>query len=413
MSPHGSPLRALGERLAQEQDELLARQRFPSTLRLEPRRTPRRAAWLLAAAAVAASAAACGALLLRPRPLQVTIADRPGLPGSWIAAPGDAPVPIRFSDGTDVKLASGGRARILEITGRGAHVMLESGAATLSVRPRPRAEWTVSAGPYTVEVRGTRFEIGWSPQDELLTLTLTEGKIAVSGCDLGDSRPMFAGETLRASCRDKDFRITRTPSPEAPESVMPTGPGPASPSAGPFATAAGPSSGVGDTATPRVAGPRQGAAGTGTWQALARASKFREAFDAAKEVGFDGELDRASVQDLLLLGDAARLSGSAPYALRAYQRVRARAPGTSWAANAAFAMGRVSFDQMDAFREAARWFATYSIEQSDGPLAREALGRQMEALARAGDRAAASRTAAQYLRRYPDGPHAPLARTLE
>ena len=46
------------------------------------------------------------------------------------------------------------------------------------------------------------------------------------------------------------------------------------------------------------------------------------------------------------------------------------------------------------------------------PLARDATGRQMEALSRAGDAAAAARVADEYLRQYPRGPHAPLARTL-
>jgi hypothetical protein len=80
---------------------------------------------------------------------------------------------------------------------------------------------------------------------------------------------------------------------------------------------------------------------------------------------------------------------------------------TYGASNAAFAMGRVYFDQRDAYDEAAHWFATYSSERRDGPLAREALGREMEALSRAGDHAGAGRAAEQYLRQYPKGPHAP------
>jgi hypothetical protein len=36
----------------------------------------------------------------------------------------------------------------------------------------------------------------------------------------------------------------------------------------------------------------------------------------------------------------------------------------------------------------------------------------MEALSRAGDAEAAARVAGEYLRAYPKGPHAPLARTL-
>ncbi len=116
--------------------------------------------------------------------------------------------------------------------------------------------------------------------------------------------------------------------------------------------------------------------------------------------------------DLLLLRDVARLSGDSGRALRAYERVRSRAPGTDAAANAAFAMGRVYFDQREAYADAASWFATYRSERGDGPLARDATGRQMEALSRAGDAPGAARVADEYLRWYPKGPHAPLARTL-
>jgi len=130
------------------------------------------------------------------------------------------------------------------------------------------------------------------------------------------------------------------------------------------------------------------------------------------ERGFDTELAHAGKDDLLLLGDVARLSGDAGRALLAYERVRSRASGSEAAANAAFAMGRVDFDQREAYAEAARWFAAYRNERSSGPLARDATGRQMEALSRAGDAAAAARVADEYLRKYPNGPHAPLARTL-
>ena len=61
---------------------------------------------------------------------------------------------------------------------------------------------------------------------------------------------------------------------------------------------------------------------------------------------------------------------------------------------------------------AARWFETYLRENGGGPLAREALGRLMEAHARRHDDASAKRDAEQYLRAYPGGPHAKLARSL-
>jgi hypothetical protein len=365
----------------------------------------------MAGALLALAVGAGGALLLRPRSLEVTVAGEPAQPGGWIAAPGESPVPVLFSDGTHVRLASGGHARIVEVTSHGAHLMLESGSASLEVVPRPHARWTVSAGPYVVEVKGTRFEIAWSPQEERLTLVLTEGRVVVSGCALGDQRPLLAGETLRASCREGNFQITRSAAEMAAGSTQRVA---ASPAEGTSVHASPVPAAPGDPASvPAHPGAsRPSLAVSGGWQALARASKFKEAFDVAKDLGFDGEVERASAPDLLLLGDAARFSGNPGYALRAYEKARARAPGTPSAANAAFAMGRVYFDQLDSFADAAQWFATYSSEQRDGPLAREALGRRMEALARAGDRAAAARAAEQYLRQYPGGPHAPLARTL-
>ena len=117
---------------------------------------------------------------------------------------------------------------------------------------------------------------------------------------------------------------------------------------------------------------------------------------ARGEQGFDAELSRGARDDLLLLGDVARLSGDSGRALLAYERVRSRAPGSEAAANAAFAIGRVYFDQRGAYADAASWFATYRSERSDGPLARDATGRQMEALSRAGDAIAAARIAGEY-----------------
>jgi hypothetical protein len=60
--------------------------------------------------------------------------------------------------------------------------------------------------------------------------------------------------------------------------------------------------------------------------------------------------------------------------------------------------------------EAARWFEVYLRERPRGDLAREAAGRLIEARLGARDRPAARAAARAYLARYPDGPHAALAR---
>jgi tetratricopeptide (TPR) repeat protein len=149
-----------------------------------------------------------------------------------------------------------------------------------------------------------------------------------------------------------------------------------------------------------------------SWQALARAGKYTAAFAAANSAGFELEVARSSAEELSLLGDVARFGGSTDSALKAYLNLRRRFPHTPLSANAAFAIGRMEFDQRGAFAEAERWFANYLAEQPHGPLAREALGRRMEALDRAGNIDAARAVAQSYKSSYPRGPHMRLAERL-
>jgi hypothetical protein len=45
------------------------------------------------------------------------------------------------------------------------------------------------------------------------------------------------------------------------------------------------------------------------WTNLARARRYREALSKLDEIEVEGELERASAQELLLLADAARFAG--------------------------------------------------------------------------------------------------------
>jgi len=148
------------------------------------------------------------------------------------------------------------------------------------------------------------------------------------------------------------------------------------------------------------------------WREFARKGSLRQAFAAAQVAGFDAACESASPAELLQLGDGARLSGNPASARQALLRLRSAFPGDSRRAAAAFALGKVAFDQLHTYAEAAQWFATSIREQPSGSLAREAAGRLIEALRSAGDDAGARRAAENYLARYPDGPHADLARSL-
>ena len=441
-------MQALGERLAREQDELLARHPGPASFRgtsrpsfaslasmneraQKNRRT--RVIRIATASLVSGLAVAAAVLLVRARPLGLTVGGEADVSGHWISAPRESSVPLHFSDGTEMMLAPEAHARVLDVTRKGAHVMLESGKAQIHVTPNRGGQWTFTAGPFNVEVKGTRFAMAWSPREQLFTLTLVEGSVVISGCAVGEGRPLFAGETLKASCLANEFHIDRVSSSDAPDATNGSG-GALAPAPSGMANAPPvDSSANGETKLPDAQDPaspewpaesndapsphasapgRSAGASRESWQSLARSSHFKEAFARVNERGFDAELASAGRDDALLLGDVARLSGDSKRALVAYQRVRSRAPGTEAAANAAFSIGRVYFDQRESYGDAAKWFATYRRERRDGPLARDAMGRQMEALSRAGDRAAAARLADEYVLRYPQGPHAPLARSL-
>jgi hypothetical protein len=436
MSASKPAFRELGERLAREQDELLAHPLAAAevTLRAPARMERRRGTVRLRIGAALVASFALVALVagvaVRARPLEVVLSPPTAASGGWISAPVDTPVSLRFSEGTEVTLAPETHARVAEVTRRGAHVLIESGAAQVSVTPGRGGQWTFTAGPFQVEVKGTRFAVAWSPREQLFTLKLVEGSVFISGCALGEGRPLFAGESVSASCLTREFHIDgaarregqgeRGTTDGAPAGSPPPSEQPPAPVTAPSAPAPGLDPDESATRPAPAAPPRAGfgrptratEGADGTWQSLAHASRFKEAFARVTERGFDAELGRAGSDDLLLLGDVARLSGDSARALLAYQRVRSRAAGSEAAANAAFAMGRVCFDQREAYADAAQWFSTYRKERSEGPLARDATGRQMEALSRAGDTGGAARVAEEYLRRYPQGPHAPLARTL-
>lgn len=406
----------LGRHIASEQDRALSQDLSLGSVRArviaQPVRRPIRAKLWACAALVAAAAAGVAIYgVARPRvPLAATFGDHPLAVGEWVSATEASTPHIRFSDGSDVALAPGSRARLATLDAVGAHLVLESGAADVRVTPNHGARYRVSLGPFAVDVTGTRFDVGFRPSDELFTLTLHEGKVVVSGCVLGEGRTLLAGESLSASCRAGHFEISALGAETGAS---------ASPSAVPSAAAAPPVGGAvepeaGARSARAEAEPREvpTPAVVPSWQSLSGQGRFADAYAVIALEGFDAAVSRASVPELVLLGDTARFAGKPSDALTAYQALRSRGAGTSAAKQAAFSIARVHFDQRAAYAEAARWFRTYLAEQPGGPLARESEGRLIESLSRAGDRVGARKAAEDYLAKYPHGPHERVARQL-
>jgi transmembrane sensor len=406
-------LKDLGARLAGTQDEQLARIALGAgseRLLAAAARAPRRRRLTRGGVAGALALAAALAIFVgRPRSLSFAVgAGDAGHLDAWIAAP-DTPLPVRFSDGTELDLAPEARARVVALDDRGARVVLEKGRLSASVVHRDKTRWVVGAGPFEVLVTGTRFDVAWTPEGEVFHLDLREGSVIVTGPLLGSGRAVAAGETLEVAVGAVRLGSTSAAPPALSAPVMP-GEAPEAPEPSPPAA---PGVTIGETPRPSASAPAAGAeAARPSFAELATAGRYADAVRAAEAEGFSTVCARASAGDLMKLADAARFSGQGARATEALGALRQRFPGDARAATAAFLLGRTAFEQRGAYAEAAHWFSAYLAEQPGGTLAREAMARLMECHERGGDREAARAAARRYLDAYPAGPQAAKAKSL-
>jgi tetratricopeptide (TPR) repeat protein len=137
------------------------------------------------------------------------------------------------------------------------------------------------------------------------------------------------------------------------------------------------------------------------WRSLAREGRYHEAYIELAQ----SQLDRAKsdVDDLLLAGDAARLSGHPREAVPYYRDALARAGTGSRAHLAAFTLGRTLLRELGDARGAAQSFERAYTLAPHGQLAEEALASEVESWARAGERARAKEAAQRYVESFPAG----------
>jgi hypothetical protein len=386
----------LGRKVAAAQDEVLAAtdaemDRVRERLLAHDRSS--RTRWVGAAVAAAAVAAGVVFALRTPRPMSFRVEGaHPAVEvGAFVAVPRGETTPVRFSDGSTLTLESESAARIVDVGHDGARVVLEHGRVRAAVRHRESSKWEIGVGPFEVRVTGTRFRLSWDPVDEEFELGLEQGSVLVSGPLVGKSRRVATGETLRVSIRDARLELTREGA--VADADAPVEPAPEA-SADPIQGTLPPHGATTPRAPP-------------TWRELARDQKWPEALGAAEAMGFQTVCERAGAEDLALLGNAARLSGSRERATLALGTLRRRFPQDPRASDAAFYLGRMAPNDA----EAARLFSAYLAERPSGTFAREAAGRLVEALHRSHDPAAVD-AARTYLTRYPNGPFARLARSI-
>ncbi|MEM6533443.1 MAG: FecR family protein [Myxococcota bacterium] len=286
---------------------------------------------------------------------------------------------LLFSDGSTVRTKPDSELYVRATSERGATVVVERGQVDVAVPDGDERQWQVEVGQYRVEFAAARFEIAWAPVTEQFEIELREGAVRVRGPDL-PQRTLNAGETL----------VRPTPVTQGPENSRPHEV-PATESDAVEATS---------PSQPRT----QRAPERSSWLALETRGDYAASYEAAERMGIESLGRRLPATQLLRLGDVARFSKHEAEARSLYQTVRERFVGSNEAAQAAFNLGLTTRGT-----ESERFFELYLEEVPNGSLAREALGRLLEARWAAGDREAAARLGQRYLAKYPDGPLSELA----
>jgi transmembrane sensor len=284
---------------------------------------------------------------------------------------------VRFSDGSMVHLLDASTdVSIVEARPERIVSTLEHGTATFEVSHVDGRVFRVQAGQVIVEALGTVFTV--ERGDSSVRVSVGRGRVRV---DFGTgSRELAVGQSGSFPPSDAPQASAAVTSDSAPTQA-----GAPVVSALPVVT---PSATVSTLAKAPA------------WKELARAGKSSEAYRAL-EAAPASELDNAEA--LLLAADVARLAGHAPEAVPYLQRVLRDFKADPRAALAAFSLGRVLLNSLGRPAEAASYFEKARALSHEPSLAEDALAREVEALARAGQADGARRRAEDYLRLYPAG----------
>lgn len=359
MSDLANRVRAIGERIDAGYHERRTEAALAGLL-LELRR--RRARRFAAASAVGALCLIAGAYAV--------VRHHQGRTRALVAKPGAL---FALSDGSVVTPLDPTTRLVAKTVSPGlVELELLVGSAHFEVAPNRARTFRVSAGEVAVEVVGTKFSV------ERL------GKQTAVAVQSGRVRIAWArGQQVLDPGERGIFP------PFEPALV-------AGPPAEPVQAAPNP---VAPTIRPQAAPVRA----TGDWRVPAQrgdwASSYRLLHDKAKLTL------PASADDLLLAADVARGSGHAREAASYLEKALAtHAQGPS-AAVVAFTLGRVRLADLDDPAGAAAAFAQSRSAAPQGPLAEDALAREIECRFRAGDQARARALAEEYERLWPAGAH--------
>lgn len=378
------------------------RARLLFNVRRELERPSRRVMLPLAFAAALGVALAVGALRLWPKPIAYEVHGA-RLDGPYVSAT-TAPVRVEFTDGSVVRADPGSRLRVDDPKSDGARVLIERGRAAVSVQHRAGSNWSFLGGPFEVRVTGTRFEVDWDPQSEVLELDMRDGSVEVHG-PLGGAVTVRGGQRFRAELASR--RMTVVDAGDGLAAIEPPSTNAPAPQDEPRPT------GELGSAEPSREHGKSGAAPLtrDSWSKLVANGDFDQVVEQANARGLDACLKTCGASDLRALADAARYTSRGNVAERALTTLRQRFAGSAESRAASFLLGRLA-ETRGSSQTAQSWYETYLGEAPSGSFAAEALAGKMRTIQATRGRAAAEPVAREYLSRYPEGVHAKPARRI-
>jgi hypothetical protein len=364
--------------------------------RFRPRPTPNARAYWLAAALVVSVAVVFGVRAVRSERFEARFRGAVVAVDSPLVSAEAVPNALEFTDGSRLVIEQSSRATLSALTPKHTGFKLLSGRVSASIRKHTGMTWTVTAGPYEVNVVGTRFVVEWDERTHAFAVSVREGRVRVTGGDLPASGIMLeaGGHLERGVPGSSASAAPTTPAPGAvvPERV-----------AGPIA---------GDRRPAEVETPAPDSSARNGVAQLAAKGKYKEALALAEQQGFSRLTLELPENDLLLLANAARYSGNAGRAREALTKVRERFAGRTASSLAALYMAKIAEDMTHEPARAVHWLRVFLAESPSGDLAAGARASLMSLLLRSGDERGARAVAKEYLSYHPNGSHADEARAL-
>jgi transmembrane sensor len=348
------------------------------------------------------------------RPIEYQLAGSSNIApvGQYVAPTTQEPLALKFSEGSVVELKPGARARVARTTVHGATVLLETGGAKVDVVHRPVTDWTILAGPYTVHVTGTAFQLDYESSSQRFELSMKSGAVNVEGPGLAHPVQVKGQEHFVHYVGEPRFEHRNAVSVQSakhePEAAV-------QPSSSALNVADAVQAEL-DRLNKHAFSSREkanrasGAESQVGWAAEVARGEYASVFRKANEKGWGQVLTQANQADLVAVANAARFMGRVTASREALEAIRRRFKGTYAAHSATYLMGRLT--EPSSPREAIGWYLQYEREAPGGPLLAEAAGRRLLMVQAVGDRSGAERLAHEYVTRFPDGPYAGVARKI-